>query len=61
MSPATLDRIIGMLQGGIVVREVAAAVLRSERAIRELRLKYRQTGSVQDKPRSGRPPILSLS
>jgi transposase len=51
------DRCIGMLQGGMTVQEVAAAIQRSERAIRDL--KYRQTGSVQDKPRSGRPPVLS--
>jgi transposase len=59
ISPATRDRCIGMLQGGMTVQEVAAAIQRSERAIRDLRLKYRETGSVQDKPRSGRPPILS--
>jgi transposase len=57
IGPATRDRCIGMLQGRMTVQEVAAAIQRSERAI--LRLKYRQTGSVQDKPRSGRPPILS--
>jgi transposase len=59
ISPATRDRCIGMLQGGMTVQEVAVAIQRSERAIRDLRLKYRQTGSVQDKPRSGRPPVLS--
>jgi transposase len=59
ISPATRDRCIRMLQGGMTVQEVAAAIQRSERAIRDLRLKYRQTGSVQDKPRSGRPPVLS--
>jgi transposase len=59
ISPATRDRCIGMLQGGMTVQEVATAIQRSERAIRDLRLKYRQTGSVQDKPRSGRLPVLS--
>ena len=59
ISPASRDRAIGMLQGGMTVKEVAATIQRSERAIRDLRLKYRQTGSVQDKPRSGRPSILS--
>jgi len=59
ISPGTRDRCIGMLQGGMTVQEVAAAIQRSERAIRDLRLEYRQTGSVQDKPRSGRPPVLS--
>jgi transposase-like protein len=46
ISPATRDQCIGMLQGGMTVQEVAAAIQRSERAIRDLRFKYRQIGSV---------------
>jgi transposase len=46
ISPASRGRAIGMLQGGMTVKEVAATIQRSERAIRDLRLKYRQTGSV---------------
>jgi transposase len=59
ISPASRGRAIGMLQGGMTVKEVAATIQRSERAIRDLRLKYRQTGSIRDKPRTGRPSVLS--
>jgi transposase len=48
-----------MLRGGYTTDEVANAYGRTDRAIRDLRKKYTQTGSVQDKPRSGRPPMLS--
>jgi transposase len=58
-SPATRDQAIGMLKGGMTVPEVARAIHRSERGVRHLRLKYHQTGTIQDKPRSGRPPVLS--
>jgi transposase len=51
---------VGMLLAGATVREVADAIKRSERAVRDLRVKYCQTGSVQDKPRSGRPNILII-
>jgi hypothetical protein len=57
----TRARAIGMLQGGCTVKEVAEAINRSVRAVRELRKKYHQTGTIQDKPRSGRPPVLSLN
>jgi transposase len=53
------EQIIGMLRGGYTTAEVANAYGRTDRAIRDLRKKYTQTGSVQDKPRSGRPPMLS--
>jgi hypothetical protein len=43
------------------VKEVAEAIGRSVRAVRELRKKHHQTGTTQDKPRSGRLPILSLN
>jgi transposase len=48
-----------MLKGGMTVPEVARAIHCSERSVRHLRLKYHQTGTIQDKPRSGRPPVLS--
>lgn len=54
------NQIIGMLNSGATVKEVAKAYGRNDRSIRKLRLKYYQTGTVEDKPRSGRPPILSL-
>jgi transposase len=55
------DQVIGMLNGGIPVKEVAHAYGRSDRCIRKIRQKYHQTGTTQDKPRSGRPPVLSLA
>jgi transposase len=48
-----------MLAGGCTVVEVAKAYGRSDRCIRDLRTKYHQTGTTADKPRSGRPPVLS--
>lgn len=56
---AQRDQIMGMLHGGATVAEVADAYGRTERCIRDLRKKYHQTGTTADKPRSGRPPILS--
>jgi transposase len=53
------DQIIGMLNSGATPKEVAEAYGRTERCIRDLRKKYAQTGTTADKPRSGRPPILS--
>jgi transposase len=53
------EQIIGILRGGYTIAEVANAYGRTDRAIRDLRKKYTQTGSVQDKPRSGQPPMLS--
>ena len=61
LSVVQRDQIIGMLNGGCTVKEVAAAYGRTDRCIRKLRLKYHQTVTTVDKPRSGRPPILSLS
>jgi transposase len=59
ISPGSRGRVIGMLQAGATVKEAAASIGRSERAVRDLHTKYRQTGSVTDKPRSSRPPVLS--
>jgi transposase len=55
------DQIIGMLQSGATVTEVAYAYGRTDRCIRKIHQKYRQTGTTQDKPRSGRPSVLSLA
>ena len=54
----TLDQrnvAIGMLTGGMWVKEVAQRVRVSESAISRLRAKYRQTGTVKDRLRPGRP------
>jgi transposase len=59
LSTEERGRIMGMLAGGCTVVEVARAYGRSDRCIRDLRTKYHQTGTTADKPRSGRPPVLS--
>ena len=46
---------IGMLTGGMMVKEVAQHFHVSESAISRLRTKYRQTGTIKDRPRPGRP------
>jgi uncharacterized protein (DUF433 family) len=40
------EQIIGMLRSGSTIPEVADAYGRTDRAIRDLRKKYNQTGSV---------------
>ena len=54
----TLDQrnvAIGMLTGGMRVKEVALRFIVNESAISRLRAKYRQTGTVKDRPRPSRP------
>lgn len=54
----TLDQrnvAIGMLTAGMMVKQVAQHFQVSESAISRLRTKFQQTGSVKDRPRSGRP------
>jgi transposase len=53
------NQAIGMLTAGATRAEVAAAFGRSRQCIGRLVTKYNTTHSVQDKPRSGRPYILS--
>jgi transposase len=50
-----------MLNGGILVKEVALAYGRSDRCIRKICQKYYQTGTTQDKPRLGWPLLLLLA
>lgn len=50
---------IGMLHEGASYKDIAARFNRDPSTIRQLYNKLHQTGSVQDKPRSGRPQILS--
>jgi transposase len=50
-----------MLQSGATVKEVAYAYGRTNCCIRKIHQKYRQTGTTQDKPCSGRPPVLLLA
>ena len=50
---------IGKLQAGCKAREVAEELGVSDRSIRNLYKKFRTTGTTQDRPRSGRPGVLS--
>jgi hypothetical protein len=58
ISPGLRGRVIGMLQASATVKEAAASTEHSERAVLNLHTKYRQTGSVTDKPCSSRPSVL---
>jgi transposase len=53
------NQAMGMIVAGCTRGEVAAAFGRSRQCIGRLIIKYNTTTSVQDKPRSGRPHILS--
>jgi hypothetical protein len=53
------DRAIGMLCGGCTYSEVAQALHRDPSTIRSLYQKYNTTSTTRDRPRSGRPPVLS--
>ena len=48
------------MNAGATLQECADAYGRTQHCIRDLWKKYHQTGTTKDKPRSGRPPILSL-
>lgn len=50
---------IGMLQAGATYQEVAAKFGRDASTIRRLHQKYNTTRTTKDRPRSGRPSILS--
>lgn len=53
------DVAIGMLQAGATVREVAETFGRSRSTIHRLYQKFHHTSTTRDKPRAGRPSILS--
>ncbi|XP_014558805.1 hypothetical protein COCVIDRAFT_71031, partial [Bipolaris victoriae FI3] len=57
----TIERNIAirMLRAGASFKEVGKAFYRDPSAIRKLQKKFNLTGSTNDKPRSGRPSILS--
>ena len=48
-------RAIGQLEAGVPQRQVAATFGVSEGMISKLKAKFRETGDVKDRPRSGRP------
>ena len=56
--PAHLrERALGMLQGGM--RTVTRAINCNVRTVRRLRQHYRETGRTADRPRSGRPRVIT--
>ena len=60
LSTEQRDQIVGRLSAGATFQECADTYGRTQRCIRDLWKKYHQTDTTEDKPRSGRPPILSL-
>jgi transposase len=61
LTAAERELVIGKLEAGSKAQEVADELGVSDRSIRNLYKKYRTTGSTQDRPRSGRPGVLSVS
>jgi transposase-like protein len=60
ISPANRQRIIAKRECGVTVRELAAEFGQSKDAIKYTIQTYAKTGTTQERPRSGRPPILLL-
>jgi hypothetical protein len=61
MTAPKRDQIISMLQGDLTTGKIAAHFRRSPQAIWDLQKKFIITGTTEDRPCTGRPPILSLS
>jgi transposase len=59
ISPAERQRIIAKREVGVTVRELAAEFGRSESAIKYTLRTYTKTATTEERPRSGRPRILS--
>jgi transposase-like protein len=59
LSPAERQRIIAKREVGVMVRELAAEFGRSESAIKYTLRTYTKTATTEERPRSGRPRILS--
>ena len=60
LSTEDRGRAIGYLESGRTVRTVAELFHVSTAIISKLYRRYRQTGSVKDRPRSGRPKVTTL-
>lgn len=54
------NRAIGMLQAGMGVRHIADALNCVPSTIRRLQQRFQETGSVQDRPRGGRPRVTTV-
>ena len=58
--PALLrEHALSMLQGGMRTADEARAINCNVRTVRRLRQRYRETGRIADRPRSGRPRITT--
>ena len=53
------DQAIGMMQGGVSMRQVARHFGCSRMTIYRLQMRYRDTGRTQDRPRSGQPRVTT--
>ena len=53
------ERAIGMLDAGMSIEHIARHIGCSSRAIRNLRIRFRTTGSTNDLPRHGRPRVTT--
>jgi transposase-like protein len=60
ISPTDCKRIIAKRKCGVTVRELAAEFGQSESTIQYTIQAYTRTGTTQEQPCSGRPPMLSL-
>ena len=61
LSQIDRERAIGMLNGGTSQIEVARQFGVTDRTIRYLQTRLRETGSSNDRPRSGRPRVTSAA
>ena len=59
LSEAERNRAIGMIQGGVSVVDVSRTFNCSRTTIHDLVRRFRHTGDVHDRPRSGRPRATS--
>lgn len=59
LSPLDRARALGQLEAGMKQRDVAARFGVSQSAIAKLKKRFRDTGDVKDKPRSGRPRVTT--
>ena len=59
LSDISRAKAIGMLQAGLTKKDVAAQMGVCSKTIQRLQQRYQQSGSVKDRPRSGRPRVTN--
>jgi transposase len=52
-------RIVALREEGFTLKEITARTDACRRKIQRVCKRFRETGSIQDRPRSGRPPLLN--